>query len=124
MKRALMLNSLLLANYILCLGILVLTPRGARNSSALLWFLDISGPVERALNIFLLMPLPLLLNRLWSKVSIVALGWSGPILSIAIEVAQCGIKGRISDLRDVLLNTLGSSLATVAVVLLRMQDKS
>lgn len=107
--------SLLLSYYLLGVCALTLTPRDERYGLGFLWFLDITGSVERVLNLILLVPLPLLIARVWPGVRIIVLGSLGPSLSLFIELVQLGIVGRVSDWRDVLLNSAGAIVATLLV---------
>lgn len=107
--------SLLLSYYLLGVCALTLTPRDEEYGLGFLWFLDITGSVERVLNLILLVPLPLLIARVWPGVRIIVLGSLGPSLSLFIELVQLGIVGRVSDWRDVLLNSAGAIVATLLV---------
>jgi glycopeptide antibiotics resistance protein len=75
------------------------------------------GMVEFVANIFMFVPvgvlLTLLLGRKWWWVA--ALG--GFALSLAIELVQLGIPSRVSDPRDVVSNGLGTTVGAIACFL-------
>lgn len=70
---------------------------------------------ERALNLVLFVPLGatlalLLARRLWPLAVL-----AGAFVSIAVELAQTAIPGRVPDPHDVLWNSLGAAAGAVAV---------
>lgn len=74
---------------------------------------------ERALNIVLFVPLGatlalLFARRLWPLALL-----AGVAVSIAVELAQSSIPGRVPDPHDVLWNSLGAAVGAVVVGVLR-----
>jgi glycopeptide antibiotics resistance protein len=92
--------------YLVALISIVWTPVSS-DSGALLGLFRIEGPIERILNLFLLVPLPTLLIRNFSSLSKFLLLIGGPFVSITIETVQNFIPGRVSDPIDIVLNSLG-----------------
>jgi hypothetical protein len=78
------------------------------------------GDAERLLNLILFVPLgatiALLLSRGAWPLAILA-GWG---LSTAVEYAQGSIPGRVSDVQDVVWNTLGAAIGVVVVTVPRL----
>jgi glycopeptide antibiotics resistance protein len=74
--------------------------------------------VEFAANVAMFGPIGLLLllllgrSRWWAALLI------GPLLSLAIETAQLFIPGRVSDVRDLVSNSIGAVLGVVAGLLI------
>lgn len=106
----------LLALYLLVLVIFVWTPT-AEESGAILGLFRIEGNLERFLNLLLLSPLPVLLKCSLIRIAHSALLVTGPLFSVTIELGQKYIPGRVYDLIDVALNSLG--FLVVAVVIIR-----
>ena len=114
--------SLLLLFYLLAVCALTLTPREKDFPQGFFWFLSFTGGAERFLNFILLFPLPLLVVCVWPRFSTIGLGSLGPSLSLIIESAQMGIVGRVSDWRDLALNSAGALMATLLATQLRMRN--
>lgn len=72
------------------------------------------GMVEFTANIFMFVPVGVLLTLLLGRKRwwLAALG--GFALSLAIELVQLGIPSRVSDPRDVISNGLGTTLGAIA----------
>ena len=76
------------------------------------------GPGEFVANLLLFVPVGVVLafivgtRRWWLAVALCVVG------SIAIELVQGALPGRVSDLRDVVANTLGGALGVLVVVLI------
>jgi glycopeptide antibiotics resistance protein len=96
----------LLAAYLLGLVMVVWTPV-SEESGALLGLFLIEGNLERFLNILLLSPLSVLLKLSFIRTPSSLLLLVGPLLSMTIEIVQIFVPGRIFDLIDVALNSLG-----------------
>ena len=58
-------------------------------------------------NLIMLMPLAILIPRIRPNVSKQVLLLTGCVMSVLIEFFQIYIPGRVSDVRDIVLNTLG-----------------
>ena len=84
----------------------VLTPSDGIKGK-LFGILRIEGMLERILNIFLLIPLAILIAYSFSRIPKWQKWIFGPVVSISIEISQKFIPGRISDLIDVGMNSLG-----------------
>jgi glycopeptide antibiotics resistance protein len=94
--------------------ITVLTPSDGINGK-LFGILKIEGMLERILNIFLLIPLAILITYSFSRILKRQTWLLGAVVSITIEISQKFIPGRISDPIDVAMNSLGY-LATLYFV--------
>jgi glycopeptide antibiotics resistance protein len=70
--------------------------------------------VEFAANVAMFAPIGLLLLLLLGRSRWWAAALAGPLLSLAIETAQLFIPGRVSDVRDLVSNSLGAVLGVVA----------
>ena len=92
--------------YIVVLMTLVWTP--VKESDGLFLGLFSVGPMlEKFLNVWLLMPLPILMALALVKSSWRGMWVLGTGVSGVIEVVQMWIPGRVPDLMDVVLNTGG-----------------
>ena len=105
----------LLATYLLVLVIVVWTPT-SEESGAILGLFRIEGNLERFLNVLLLSPLPVLLKLGFTRIAPSVLLVTGPLLSVAIELVQKYVPGRVSDLIDIALNSLGFLVVAVIVI--------
>jgi glycopeptide antibiotics resistance protein len=74
-------------------------------------FIQITGLIERFLNLFLLMPLAILTKISYSQVSFRTIMIICISTSAGIELIQLTIPGRFSDPIDVLTNSLGALFA-------------
>jgi len=92
--------------YLSALFFTVFTPSDGSGGD-LLGLLQISGLVERLLNILLLMPLGFLVVLTYIDKNKWLIWIYGPILSILIESIQALIPGRTSDSLDIAMNSLG-----------------
>ena len=92
--------------YLLSLAYAVFTPKEEFGNN---WFkfLGDSYILESIVNLFLLIPLAYFLGRLFLGLSLVKKLMLIGSFSISIELIQVFIPGRVSDLKDFLLNTLG-----------------
>lgn len=106
--------------YIVTLILLVWTPV-SEQSGALLGIFRIEGNLERFLNALLLSPLPILLKLSFSRIPVSGLLVTGPLLSFTIELVQRYVPGRVSDLIDFALNSLG--FLVVAMIGIRRSQK-
>lgn len=106
----------LLAPYLLVLALVVWTPT-SEESGAILGLFRIEGNLERFLNLLLLSPLPVLLKLGFTRIAPSVLLVTGPLLSVVIELVQKYVPGRVSDLIDISLNSLGFLVVAVFVVL-------
>jgi len=70
--------------------------------------------IEFAANVAMFGPIGLLLLLLLGRSRWWAALLAGPLLSLAIETAQLFIPGRVSDVRDLVSNSLGAVLGVVA----------
>lgn len=104
--------------YLMALLFVVWTPV-SEESGALLGIFRIEGNLERFLNALLLSPLPILLKLSFSRIPVSGLLVTGPLLSFTIESVQRYVPGRVSDLIDFALNSLG--YLVVALVGIRRQ---
>jgi glycopeptide antibiotics resistance protein len=97
--------------YLVLLSYLVFTP--VTDESGPITFFTINPMMEKILNFFLLMPLPILLHYIWLTLSGSTLAVIGALTSALIEIAQRWIPGRDSDWRDFLLNSSGAVVITL-----------
>lgn len=74
------------------------------------------GLVEFAANIFLFVPMGVLLTLLVGRHRWWAAALGGFALSLAIELVQLGIPSRVSDPRDVLSNGIGTTVGAISCV--------
>lgn len=116
--------------YLALVGWLTLTPQSTVVNNGILWrisdFLDrfeafdwVTFPmIEFTANIALFVPvglfLVLLLGRRQWWLAIIA----GAVMTVAIELAQRDIAGRVSDPRDLVANTLGTVVGTLLALVL------
>lgn len=107
-----------LTAYLTILVMVVWTPV-SEESGALLGLFRIEGNLERFLNALLLSPLPILLKLSFKRIPVSLLLVTGPLLSFTIELVQRYVPGRVSDLIDFALNSLG--YLVVALVGIRRQ---
>lgn len=92
--------------YVLLLALVLLTPN--LNGKGAFWgLITITGTLERALNLLLFTPMPILLSISFLQIGLVAIRTIGVLTPIAIEFIQLYIPGRVSDPVDVLTNSLG-----------------
>lgn len=105
-KNRLKVFQLALIVYLMALLLVVWTPV-SEESGALLGIFRIEGNLERFLNALLLSPLPILLKLSFSRIPVSGLLVTGPLLSLTIELVQRYVPGRVSDLIDFALNSLG-----------------
>ncbi len=70
--------------------------------------------IEFAANVAMFAPLGLLVLLLLGRRRWWAASLAGPLLSLAIETAQVFIPGRVSDVRDLVSNSLGAMLGVIA----------
>ena len=106
-------NRVLLSLYLVLLGYVVFTPAPAQ--TRFLFSLQISWLMEKVLNFFLLMPLPILVFWVKREMKTSSLFLLGPIVSAAIETVQRWIPGRFSTWSDFLLNSSGAILIALLV---------
>ncbi len=106
--------------YLMALLLVVWTPV-SEESGALLGIFRIEGNLERFLNALLLSPLPILLKLSFSRIPVSGLLVTGPLLSLTIELVQRYVPGRVSDLIDFALNSLG--FLVVAMIGIRRSQK-
>ena len=106
--------------YLMALLLVVWTPV-SEESGALLGIFRIEGNLERFLNALLLSPLPILLKLSFSRIPVSGLLVTGPLLSLTIELVQRYVPGRVSDLIDFALNSLG--FLVVATIGIRRSQK-
>lgn len=104
-----------MASYLMVLALVVWTPT-SEESGALLGFFRIEGNLERFLNLLLLSPLPILLKINLKRITPSVLLVTGPLLSMTIEIVQKYVPGRVSDLIDVSLNSLGFLVVAMIVI--------
>jgi glycopeptide antibiotics resistance protein len=105
----------LLATYLVVLSYVAFTPVNPESEGGFPWIFSVSSTMERFLNFFLLMPLPILVYLVYRKIKIIYLYLMGPMLSLSIETIQLWIPGRVSDWRDFLLNSAGSSVVALVI---------
>ena len=89
---------------------------------ALHWIVYLGDELVWVLNIFLLVPFAILLsviNQSWSNSKIFL---SCAATSIIIELTQWVIPGRVSDIRDVALNTTGPTIWLVFQTIQKMNE--
>ena len=70
-------------------------------------------------NFLMLLPLPIILNAINSKISLMKIFLFGACLSALFELTQLLIPGRVSDVKDFLSNSLSVLLGIAIVRLLR-----
>ena len=70
-------------------------------------------------NFLMLLPLPIILNAINSKISLMKIFLYGASLSALFELTQMLIPGRVSDVMDLLSNSLSVLLGIAIVRLLR-----
>ena len=90
------------------LGWVVFTPADP-NSKELFGIIQLTGVLERFLNLFLLVPLAVFLWILFLRISLKVAFAICLLTSLVIEIAQLRIPGRVSDPIDVFTNTLGAA---------------
>ena len=73
-------------------------------------------------NFFMLLPLPIILNAINSKISLKKIFLYGTSLSALFELTQLLIPGRVSDVMDFLSNSLSVLLGIAIVRLLRRKS--
>ena len=73
-------------------------------------------------NFFMLLPLPIILNAINSKISLMKIFLYGASLSALFELTQMLIPGRVSDVMDLLSNSLSVLLGIAIVRLLRRRS--
>ena len=73
-------------------------------------------------NFFMLLPLPIILNAINSKISLMKIFLYGASLSALFELTQMLIPGRVSDFVDFLSNSLSVLLGIAIVRLLRRRS--
>lgn len=98
--------------YLSLLVIVVFTPNNG-DSGNLFGLLRIEGMLEQFLNIFLLVPLALLILFSESRILTRYLWIWGPTVSTIIEIIQRYIPGRVSDWMDLAMNSLGYFLTII-----------
>jgi glycopeptide antibiotics resistance protein len=98
---------ILFALYLISLSAIVFTPVDP-NSDGLFGVIQISGPTERFLNLFLLVPLAILTKISYNQFSLRTIVIICTCTSAGIEVIQTLIPGRVSDLVDVFTNSFGA----------------
>jgi glycopeptide antibiotics resistance protein len=111
---------LLFVPYLICLCAIVFTPVDP-NSAGIFGFIQITGLIERFLNLFLLMPLAILTKISYKQLSFRTILIICIATSAGIELIQLTIPGRISDPIDVLTNSLGALLALTGIWKLTMK---
>ena len=102
--------------YSLILGVVVFTPNRNDDQTEFIWFLQVIGICEQILNFFLLTPLPIMIYWLNQKIQAFLLIMIGPLVSLTIEILQFWIPGRVTDFRDLLLNSAGYILIAVWLI--------
>ena len=115
-----------MAVYLLVVGLITLTPSTGDGHSPMWYvmrFLHRFGTtwvtesgLELVANVVLFVPfgllgVPLVGRRRWWWVVV-----GGVLLTCAIETAQLGIPGRVSDVRDLVANTTGAIVGTAAAL--------
>ena len=73
-------------------------------------------------NFFMLLPLPIILNAINSKISLKKIFLYGTSLSALFELTQLLIPGRVSDVMDFLSNSLSVLIGIAIVRLLRRKS--
>ena len=73
-------------------------------------------------NFLMLLPLPIILNAINSKISLMKIFLYGASLSALFELTQLLIPGRVSDVMDFLSNSLSVLLGIAIVRLLRRRS--
>ena len=101
-------SKVLFTVYLIALGWVVLTPANP-NSNGIFGFIQISGILERFLNLFLLVPMTIFLMKIFPKKSPRAIFAVCLLTSLTIELIQLRIPGRVSDPIDVLTNSTGAA---------------
>jgi glycopeptide antibiotics resistance protein len=101
--------------YLMVLSLIVLTPNEGDNGLVFGIF-SLTESLERISNVFLLMPLPILLLNSFPKVKRTFVFVLGPALTCSIETIQLIVPGRVTDLWDVATNSLGYFLALLVLV--------
>lgn len=74
-----------------------------------------SGDLQWLGNFFMLAPLPFLLRMVWRNLKPQTLFLIGLLITITIETAQIYIPGRVSDLRDVVMNGAGVGVSVLYI---------
>ncbi|MDO7881673.1 VanZ family protein [Salinibacterium soli] len=116
--------------YLALVGWLTLTPRSGAVDDSILWplarffarfdatdWLTFSR-LEFAANIALFVPLGLFFVLLLGRRQWWLAIFLGVVATVAIELAQRGIAGRVSDPRDLVANSIGAILGTLLALLL------
>ncbi len=101
--------------YLMVLSLIVLTPN-AGEAGLVFGIVSLTKTLERILNTFLLMPLPVLLLNSFPKVKRTYVIVLGPALTCSIETIQLFVPGRVTDLWDVATNSIGYFLALLVLV--------
>lgn len=81
----------------------------------------VNAAIESLLNLVLFIPYGVLLYLLWGVHNKKAIAWNGFSFSILIELSQL-CNGRVTDIDDLILNTLGTVLGVV--LLKRVMERS
>ncbi|MFS0793654.1 VanZ family protein [Microbacterium sp. 1P10AE] len=80
----------------------------------------LGGDADTVLNVAFFVPLGIVVAMLlplrWAPASVVL----GAAVSLAVEIAQSVIPGRVPDAGDVVANTTGALIGTVVVVIVRL----
>lgn len=113
---------IILGLYTFVLMAIVWSPVKADGGKLLGLFL-VSGILEKLLNLILFVPLPLLIREAFSRLSLVTLLYIGPVATVTIEIVQRFIPGRVSDLSDIVMNTLGYWMALFFSLRLRSKKQ-
>ena len=82
------------------------------------------GSLQWLGNFLMLAPLPFLLLLVWGKLKPQILFLIGFLTTITIETTQINIPGRVSDLRDVVMNSAGVGVSVLYIKYKDTQRKS